>query len=143
MKLPRIKSAEEQEDGAPLVAEMVSQASRGYAGFSSNLLPPSSKEDEEVGNEAVRQMGIMFSTILADVNRVVRDESVDLDGELFPPPPGIVKALGDLERSFVLMRGIQSYDDLMRQPLVPWDEIRAELERPESREWMKTALAAY
>jgi hypothetical protein len=26
---------------------------------------------------------------------------------------------------------------------VPWDEIRAELDAPECREWMKTALAAF
>jgi hypothetical protein len=143
MKLRDPKTRKKHEDFAPLIAEIVDQASRGYADFSGHLLPPSNEEAEARGCEAVRRMGLRFSIILADVNRAVDEETVDLDGQAFPPPPGVVKALRDLEQSFTLMSGIQSYRDLLDQPLVPWEQIRTELDAPESREWMKTALAAY
>jgi len=143
MNTAQDKARNKQEDASPLVAEMVDQASRCYADFSGHLLPPSNEEAEARGCEAVRRMGLRFSAILADVNRVVREETVDLHGRPFPPPHRVVKALHDLEQSFALMSGIESYAHLLSQPLVPWDEIRAELDPPECREWMKTALAAY
>jgi hypothetical protein len=145
MKMTLLEPAKTDVDGAAMVAEALDQAIRCYADFSSRLRPPASEKEEAVGNNAVRRMGARRSAILAEVNRVVDNdpESIDLNGQPFLPPQGVVNALHDLEDSFTLMREIESYADLMAKPLVPWERIRAELDTPESREWMTLALAAY
>jgi hypothetical protein len=136
--------ANQQEDLAPLVAKMLDGAARGYADFWGGIhFKPSSEQDEAIGCEAVREQGATFATLLAYASRLIGDKTPDLDGEEFPPPSGVMKALNNLQNSYTFMATIQSYQHLLNQPLVPWEDIRAELEKSESREWMKTALAAY
>jgi hypothetical protein len=131
-------------DLAPLVAEELEIAGRDYAEFWNDLdARPSTEEGERIVCESIRDEGTQVSSHLARINQLANRSVVDLDGEEFPPPLGVMKALRDLQDSFALLAGISSYDDLLEQPLVPWDEIRAELDTPECREWMKTALAAF
>lgn len=131
-------------DLAPLMAEEIEIASRDYAEFWESLaVAPADEEDERIGCESIRDEGTQVSTHLARINQLANGSVVDLDGEEFSPPPGVINALRDLQNSFALLSGISSYDNLLEQPLVPWDEIRAELDTPECREWMKTALAAF
>ena len=131
-------------DLAPRLAERLDVASRSYAEFWDDLaVAPADEEDERIGCEIIRDGGVQVSTRLALMNQLVNKSVVDLDGEEFPPPLGVMNALRDLQDSFTLLAGIHSYGELLIQPLVPWDEIKAELDKPECREWMKTALAAY
>ena len=129
---------------APLVAEELEIASRSYAEFWDDFpITPVSEEDERADCEIISDVGVQVSTHLALINQLANKSVVDLDGEEFLPPLGVMNALRDLQDSFTLLAGIHSYGELLNQPLVPWDEIRAELDAPECREWMKTALAAF
>lgn len=138
------KQSDQHEPVAPVVADMLDQACKSYAEFWSCLsVKPSTDEDDRDVAERVRRGGAKVATYLAYVSRLVEGSVIDLDGRPFPPPSKVLKALRDLQDSYTLMASIESYDDLLNQPLVPWDEIRAALDEPEAREWMKTALAAY
>ncbi|MGA9762642.1 MAG: hypothetical protein WBQ14_09480 [Gaiellaceae bacterium] len=144
MELPFLPLTQQHVELAPLTAEVLDEASRDYAEFWNDLdARPSTEEGERIVCDLIRDEGTQFSTLLAYVNRLTSESTVDLAGEELPLPEGVAKALRHLQDSFVLLTGISSYDDLLNQPLVPWDEIRAELDTPECREWMKTALAAY
>lgn len=53
----------------------------------------------------------------------------------------MVRAVNDLYDSLAMLSKVESYRHLRKPPLVPAEQIKAELESPEARAWFKAALA--
>lgn len=61
-------------------------------------------------------------------------------GQVSAPEP-VIRALNELHYSLAMMTTAETYDDLLELPLVPAEQIKAELESPEAKAWFKAALA--
>lgn len=89
--------------------------------------------DRAAGNTA-RDIGATGSSELA-----LAKAAVEM-GQVSAPEP-VIRALNELHYSLAMMTTAETYDDLLELPLVPAEQIKAELESPEAKAWFKAALA--
>lgn len=144
MSLAELSLFDRHIDLAPVLAEGIDEACRYYAELWENLAArPATEEGEHFVCDLIRDDSSTFSDALARLNRLANETVVDLNGRPFSPPLGITETLRNLHDNLALLANIRSYDELLERSLIPWEEIRVELDKPECREWMRTALAAY
>lgn len=126
-----------QRDEATAVADALKVATRDYLQFWSDLAyQPVDEEDAQETCAVLRQEGIELAETLAYANRLVSDGEAAFRGNVVPVPGCVVKALRDLEDSYVLLATLRSYEDLADLPLVTEERLRQTLSNPACGAWI-------
>jgi hypothetical protein len=139
-------NSQETTDTAVYVAKTLERASEVYLKVypAFGLLGEEDAEAERKLAQRARGLSAVYAEHLANALRLIDLGQVEIIGRPLPPPAAVVKALRDLQRSYALLAEIEdSLDEALRLPLVPSAQISASLDKPESREWMTAAIAAY